>query len=383
MANYSKHILISDDDIVRYPPILSVLKILAQLNCHVTMLGYCSSKELIEELQKMNIHYEEVVVDKVQTNPVKKFQSMFKNKSQVEQFIKRNYDDDTVVWVFGNENGWRMNSIIKNYRTILYLFEMPFFKVPMKYRLVVPNLDLKQNVKSAWRVVCCEYNRAKITQAVFGLKKTPYIIPNKPLLSLENLSYDLSHFVDEKLIDTLKEKKTLLYQGAIDNEKRRIDYICDSLNHLGPDYAVCIMAADSTDKDFLKQKYKDKDVYFLPFIPPPYHLLVTKMAYIGFLTYNTSENSNVEESLNLLYCAPNKIYEYSMFNKPMIGNDVPALKQALENNQAGISTDEWNVENIVKAIKKIENNYPEYTAGSKQLYENCDSVNLIDTLIKK
>lgn len=380
---YKKHILICDDDITRYPPIINNIKILSSLGCDITIFGYCKSAELKSILAELNVNYHETKVDKVQKSTFSKFLCMINHTKQVHNFIKKQYDNDTIVWIFGNENGWRLDRIIKNYRCILYLFEMPFFKMPIKYRLLLPFTSIKKNIQSAWRIVCCEYNRAKITEAIYNLKSTPYIIPNKPVIEVDELKNKLSEFISKDEVELLKNKKVLLYQGAIDNKKRRIDYICEAIKELDNNFIFCIMASESKDKFFLKEKYKNDRIIFLPFIPPPYHLLVTKKAYIGFLTYNTAENSSKEECLNLLYCAPNKIYEYSKFNIPMIGNNIPALKNTFEQFNAGISTHKWATEDIIQAIRKIEKNYILFSKGSKNFYDSTNNKTNIKSLIEK
>ena len=49
------------------------------------------------------------------------------------------------------------------------------------------------------------------------------------------------------------------------------------------------------------------------------------MASIGVLSYFPRSGS-IGRTLNPLYCAPNKIFEYSKYGIPMISNDVPALR---------------------------------------------------------
>ena len=53
------------------------------------------------------------------------------------------------------------------------------------------------------------------------------------------------------------------------------------------------------------KKYMEilSDLIYIPQIPSPQHLFVTSIAYIGILVYDPI-------SLNQIFCAPNKIFEY-------------------------------------------------------------------------
>lgn len=53
------------------------------------------------------------------------------------------------------------------------------------------------------------------------------------------------------------------------------------------------------------------------------------MASIGVMSYSPHQKTHAGV-VNALYCAPNKIFEYGKYGKPMIANDVPALKYILK-----------------------------------------------------
>lgn len=73
------------------------------------------------------------------------------------------------------------------------------------------------------------------------------------------------------------------------------------------------------------------NVVYIPFIQPPYHLLATQYADIGVLTYVSSKRD-----LNALHCAPNKLFEYSVWGLPMIGNNIPRLAYPFEKYNIGV-----------------------------------------------
>lgn len=67
----------------------------------------------------------------------------------------------------------------------------------------------------------------------------------------------------------------------------------------------------------------------LPYITAPYHLEVTSHAFIGILIY-APVYGTFTSPLNSIYCAPNKLYEFSHFGIPMIGNNIPGLNTLLK-----------------------------------------------------
>ena len=119
--------------------------------------------------------------------------------------------------------------------------------------------------------------------------------------------------------------------------------------------------------------------YHIPFVVPPYHLEVTSNAYIGVLTYTPIKNDY--SILNTLYCAPNKIWEYSMFSIPMISNDLPALKELFMSIQCGVCFDKFTKEQIKDAIVRIDSNYSDFSNESKRLFESVDINNRIQHII--
>ena len=86
---------------------------------------------------------------------------------------------------------------------------------------------------------------------------------------------------------------------------------------------------------------------------------------MGIICYDSS-------ILNNAFCAPNKIYEYSAFGKPVLGNNIPGLK-VLEDMRFGKVVDENNAESIMTAIKDIEKAYSDYSESAGLFYSKCDN----------
>ena len=130
----------------------------------------------------------------------------------------------------------------------------------------------------------------------------------------------------------------------------------------------------------LKNKYQSDRIVFLPFLPPPLHLEITKLAHIGILVYIVN-GVPINHAINVLYCAPNKLYEYSKFGIPMIANDLPALNMVFSQNKAGVCLQTLSAEEISRAILEIDYDYDAYSKASNQLYSSIDMVDLVKTIL--
>ena len=84
--------------------------------------------------------------------------------------------------------------------------------------------------------------------------------------------------------------------------------------------------------------------------------------------------------MNNAFCAPNKIYEYTAFGKPVIGNDIPGLKQ-LEAAKASVLVNEDSVDSIVEGIRKIELSYQRYSDSAIDFFESCHNEETIANAI--
>ena len=92
------------------------------------------------------------------------------------EYIPKN----TFLWLLHSETVSLFSGVLERYDTIAHLFE---FKNPSQkwaYKLLNPFSSFEANLKKSKRVICCEYNRAHITKAIYNLDKLPYILPNKP-----------------------------------------------------------------------------------------------------------------------------------------------------------------------------------------------------------
>ena len=371
------NILVYNHDIQKYPPILTTVKILLSLEKKVVIVGYCSDKNTISDLESQGVVYFETIINDTKENKIVKFVKLYSYKKKVEKIVNKEFKNDSILWLYGNQNIWLLYNLVFKFKSILYLFETPQLKVGLRYKLLSPFLNYADTMQKAWKVVCCEYNRAHITKAYFNLAKLPMIVPNKPDFDLSKLK----NILDDETESLFRDKKVVLYQGIFNYPERRLDELCESIQYLPNEYMICIMGGDDSNKARLVTKYQSDRVVFLPFKSAPYHLEITQKAHVGFLSY-FSQQGSIETAINTLYCAPNKIFEYSCFGIPMISNDVPGLSNLFDKYNAGKAVTEFEPKEMANIILEIDKKYDEFSKGSLSLYNSVNIKSLVSKLIE-
>jgi len=373
-VDQTDHVLVFGHDLTMYPPILTIIDVLIRSGKRIAYLGFCSDRAIVSELEAQGVRYIEAIVNKTSDNPLLKLWKLLKYRQIVSSYLSRAAGPRTIVWIFGNENLLVLHALVPRYRSILYLFEVSRPSVSLRYRIVSPTVRQSRVMQHAHKVVCCEYNRAHFTKAFFGLKELPTVIPNKPLLEIvpgdelpKNVRLDTS-------------RRIILYQGILNRPERRLEELCEAVSHLPAEYAVAIMAPENDLKRELMRKYGSERVVFLPFIRPPLHLRVTREAFIGVLSY-FPQPGDLRSCLNTLYCAPNKLYEYSRYGIPMLSNDIPAMREAFDKYGAGLCVQPYSPPRIAEAILKIAADYASFQAGASKLYSAVDVQTSICDLI--
>ncbi len=286
---------------------------------------------------------------------------------KVRQFINSHFkNEDIVLWIEGN---YTIDSLrpgfINKHKHVLQLQELYDSRI-LKGKLL--ERTLKLILPTSLAVIVPEYNRAEILHAFFMLKDTPYVLPNKATFFPSD--EELKQLADKygSIRNAINGRKVILYQGILTGE-RNLDVLVKSLATLNSDEYVTVLLGKET-KYLAEYKRIDPNLIHIPFIPAPDYLYVTSLAYIGILEYAPT-------SLNLIYCAPNKIFEYGYFGVPMLGNDIPGLKYTIEAHQMGCLFDTKSAESIMMSLHTIIENYDLYSHNAKAYFESVDNKKII------
>lgn len=359
-----------------YPPIITLVKHLVDLGYNVTLI--------VRNEKKFDFGKDCTVKILDITNHPKSKMTIINRKRRIgllRKFFDKYKEQSDYIWTCTDY------TVLLLAKRLLYCDNhimqlMELVKTVPRYNnakilkldvLGLQQFDLEKYGKHARTVVVPELNRAYITKAWWELKKTPIVLPNKPYDIPQGVpTNDTKHIIAQ----IPSEKKTILYQGLIGAE-RRLDAYAEAVRLLGDNYQLCVMGQET---QILEQRIdiskEYPEVIQLGFIFPPEHLYITKTCYIGILSYIPQKGNE----LNVLYCAPNKIYEYAGCGIPMICHALPALIQVFERYQIGVCVDEMTPEKIANGIKTIEENYDTMRENCYKFYKSTDLKQIISCI---
>ena len=220
-----------------------------------------------------------------------------------------------------------------------------------------------------------EFSRANILKNWLSLEKLPRVIPNKPISHPLKRNLFITNQDARNIIDQLHNKKILIYQGLIDEDRSLLE-VAKALRLLNNMEFVLLVMGKENDNIITSLKNEYKNTYHINYIPAPFHLEVTSHAYIGITNYDDS-------SLNNLFCAPNKIYEYSGFGIPILARDIPGLRYTVGMHNVGRCIRFDNIEDIAEAINDIDKNYIKFTNNSADFFHSVDLNSLYDFLFEE
>lgn len=369
-----KVIIVHVGDILKYPPVVSLINALEIIGIKTVVIT--TSSDFNNKNKFENVVFEELGFKYESLNgPFSKLINIFKTRKKISCLISEYYDQDSVIWVTYNVSLKHMN-ICKLYQ-YNYVMQLMELTEELKYHEKLPfKLNAKKIARNALAVIVPEYNRAHITKAWWNLEDIPLILPNKPYYKTVYNRYEhIDDLYANEIISKLKNKKIILYQGILTKE-RPLDVIIRAVDRLGDDYAFVVMSGGKN----IYKNIESTNYYFIPFIAPPSHLQVTSHAYIGVMAYVPIKSEF--SKLNALYCAPNKTYEYGMFGIPMIGNDLPGLKFLFEVQKCGKCFKAFDEKYIINAIKCVENNYEEMSINAKKLYDETNYNDILTSILK-
>ena len=290
--------------------------------------------------------------------------------------VKEEMKKHDILWTATDATVRDLGDLVLNYCHVMQLMEL-IQDIPRFPGINFVGLNIKKYAQKAYKVVVPEYNRAHIQKTWWSLKELPSVLPNKmtvPTLDKRNLSEDI-----ERIIKNAKseKRKIILYQGVF-YEDRDIEPFVEAASYLKDDYVLYLMGAETDYKRKLCEM--GEGVINIPFIKPPYHLLVTECAFIGLLPYKASNYLHYDV-INALYCAPNKIYEYSAYGIPMIGTDVPGLHGPFSEYKIGYTCQPYTSEKIIENINVIAENYKQISDNCKNFYNSTDMDSIVNGII--
>jgi len=366
--NYVKSIYIYiRSDIKNYPPAMSKIISLRSMNYNVYLYTSYLNSDSKKFLNQYNVkYYEYFKNDLLKKNILIRFLSYFLLKLKFQSSLKKINHPNSIIFILSAETLFLFSDYILKrikIKVILFLYELHDTAL-IKLFLIKRKSSFVDNIGVP------EYNRAFITKHLLNLNFLPFVIPNIPFFDIQSIK---PYFFPSEINDLiLNNFRIILYQGIL-NKERPLSQIAHALSKLNEKYLFIIMSNyDEETISRLKKIYKY--TRHINFISPPDHLAVTKQAHIGIAIYDDS-------SLNTIFCAPNKIYEYALFDVPILARNMPGLKYTVDQSHSGLCVDIFNENEVIESIKKIESNYLYYSNNTKNLISNNQISSVLKTVI--
>lgn len=272
----------------------------------------------------------------------------------------------SLIWLSSADAAIPLRGNLDGRRTVLQINEL-YDEHPIYLRV------LKKISQQSAVVVVPEQNRAHILKVWLKLRSIPFILPNvSPYDSVETC-------YEEHLERGIKE---------IEGRKQQGKYILLYQGHIGPDRdfsELVRVLGDLTFKIHLVLLGKDhgmvakyrkiyKRITWIPYLQPPQHLSITALADIGIVYYTPN-------SLNNIFCAPNKVWEYARFGAPTISNTIPGMLDYTMKYKSGISCDFDSPKDIKQSLRRLIEEKEVYSLNARRMYEAVDYVGTIRQIL--
>ena len=273
----------------------------------------------------------EVIALKSRHNLMRYFEFIYKLKKRIKRndfdilFANDFYCAELVPWIKRKS---------KNIHIVYDAHELyiPQKDKPLNKRFEFFYKKEKRAIHDADLIICANNERASIMQEHFGLANLPTAIRNLSQLPLIRDSISQGY---EETTDTFFKLPgiTLVYAGVL-SSARKIESLVEIAEK--EKNTKLLIIGDGQHRSYLEDrasKSLGRRVLFTGSIPYTYLSVLLSKCDIGYLFYPT-------DILNNIYCAPNKIYEYSSVRLPMIANANPTVERILSDSSIGVASDD-------------------------------------------
>ena len=355
-------LVVHGQQLEHYPPVRNLIDVLTRNGHLVTLITKCNDKPAVPFQKRLRVIR---LPDNDNQRSIANAAAYFRKRDMMRTLVKREMTKHDILWTTTDSTVRDLGNTVLGYRHVMQLMEL-IEDMPAFPGLNRPGLSIKKYAQRAHRVVVPEYNRAHIQKAWWELKELPYVLPNKmSSVNLPEPPEEIRHVLDSLDAET---RKIILYQGSFKGD-RDLDVFAQATELLNDRYVLYIMGSDTEERRSLCARHPD--INYIPFIAPPHHLHITRRAHIGLLPY-VPEKVGFNSILNALYCAPNKIFEFSGFGVPMIGNDVPGLTIPFEQHNIGRVRRRGDANEICTLIEEIESSYEQMSRNCRHYFAGID-----------
>ena len=379
----NKIVLVNLGSIFNLPPAINLIKCLLANHYKVHIISENVKNITRNILDNDLVSYSEV--EKMEGHDIlTRIRRRIVTGKQYRDYVSEHTNVGDILWTTTDATVRILGKLVLNYQHIMEVTELAE-TTPLYNGAKHLHYPIVKYAQKAWKIVVPEMNRAYFQKIYWNLSKVPYVLPNKPYdIDSGNLSEEAL-----KALEKIKneKKKVVIYLGVFAYD-RDLNTFAEAIKRLNDRYSlyllgrVAIYGSYNENKkvlDDLLEKYPS--VHYLGFFPAPMHLEFLKYAHIGLLPYYVNPQKSFSNQLNILYCAPNKIFEYAGFGIPMIGTDILGLKVPFEKYDIGICCPNFNAEEITEAIENIESKYEEMSNNCKCYFDSVDIDSIVNHIL--
>lgn len=377
--------LITSEALSDFPPMITLLSRLDTLGhsvCIITPYGDNVSLQggwqnmqflYVKEQRKkwLTQYYAKHLLDSVAFHTDRLLKRIYVRK--IPDMFASQIKDADVVWVLHENTALLGGKRFLDHLNKSYLYTM--YELCIKNGKINPIYEYAAS--HALLMVSPEYCRAHIMKAIYALDTLPVLIPNKPAIHPRTKNLPIS---DKAIADKIYEleqsqKKIILYMGILSKE-RPLEPIMNAISQ-SDKYVLAVLGARSPYLDTLERDCSGQFVY-LGFVQPPNHLEIASHADVAYISYIPQK-----KSINAVFCAPNKVYEFAGFGIPMLCNDVPGLKYVVENAGMGICVSDMKASTFLGALDEISAHNEQMSAAAHRYYDSENLDNSIEQALEK
>lgn len=200
----------------------------------------------------------------------------------------------------------------------------------------------KKLIRNVDQVITVSESIAKIYQEKYNIVKPALILncPNYKIYKKNNLF--------KKEFNIHKNKKILIYQGEFSKHKiSGVNLLIEAFSNKKINKNVVLVLLGYGELfQKIKENTKLNNIYFKNAVSTDVY-----MDYISSADYGIHILDN--SCLNHEYALPNKIFEYTMANLPIIVSNLAEMKDFVLNNKIGVVLEKDNVESLIRSIECI------------------------------
>ena len=365
-------LVVHGQKIEHYPPVRSLIITLLNIGHNVTIITKYESKNIIEHVNLKYIR----IPDNNNRRSLKNIYAYVNKRRFMRKMVIEEMKHNDLLWTTTDSTIRDLGNLVCNYRHVMQLMEL-IEDMPLLPGIPYLKMNLKKIAQRAYKVVVPEYNRAHIQKVWWNLPELPIVLPNKTIDEDEVgvIPDEVIAAVEKLKVET---RKIIIYQGAF-QEDRDLKVYAEAIDKLDGEYVLYLMGRKNDYCNGILSNFVN--VEYLGFFTPPFHLLLTKYAHIGLVPYVPKKVKH-NSILNALYCAPNKIFEFTKYGIPMLGNDVPGLTIPLQTFNLGVVRKRNDTDEIIELIEYIEQNYYSMSVSCLKYYASIDLKRTISEILE-